>query len=117
MKCQRINDADFVRLMVVREIPAYREKHPNCPEPLAVWEILNLAQKSRSTRAIADELNYLPNATTRYDSNLVGKWRRGERPIPREAESYMRAEILRCVLGKLGADLADMLGEGKLGKA
>ena len=111
MKCSRITDRGLMRVLLDRELPAYLDEHPDCPLPLAVYEILNKKQ-AQKTRHIAEDINILPGVKSKYTSNIVGKWRRAERPVPREVESFMRAEIIRCILGDTGDLLADLLGEG-----
>jgi hypothetical protein len=111
MKCMRLNDQQLLSMMLERELPAYLEEHPNCPPPFAVYEILSRKQKQK-TADLAAELNSLPGVDSVYNSNILGKWRRGERTVPREVESYLRAECMRCLLGPIGAKLAELLGEG-----
>ena len=107
MRCGRLSDAELARA-ILAELDGYMKDHPRCPRPLAAYELLTRKQGGKPADIVRD-VNQL-NAST-YSTNIVGKWRRAERPVPRDVEAYMRGEVLRCVLGPLGADLVELLGE------
>lgn len=107
MKCSRLSDAVLTRVLLA-EVDAYLKEYPDCPRPLAAYEVLNKKQGGK-TGQIVDELNQLNEYT--YSANIVGKWRRGIRPVPRNIEGYMRGQIIRCLVGPVGDDLVALLGE------
>jgi hypothetical protein len=93
---------------ILAEMDDYMRHHPSCPRPFAAFEILSKKQGLK-TKEILMELNMLNEST--YSGNIMGKWRRAERPVPRDVEAYMRGEVLRCTLGTVGDDLVQLLGE------
>jgi len=107
MRCARLSDAELVRA-IMADMDGYMQKHPMCPRPLAAYELLTRKQGGKPADIVRD-VNRLNTST--YSTNIVGKWRRGERPVPRDVEAYLRGEILGCVLGPVGKDLVVLLGE------
>ena len=107
MRCGRLSDGELVRA-ILAEMDTYTREHPMAPRPLGAYELLTKKQGGK-TKDIIEELNRLNDST--YTANILGKWRRAERPVPRDVEAYMRGEVLRCVLGKVGDDLVELLGE------
>lgn len=46
---------------------------------------------------------------TKYNANMIGKWRRGERSTPRNVERYMRRVILEAAFGEKAPLLLDVI--------
>ena len=106
--CGRLTDAELVRALDAEAAAWVANEHPYCPRHMAVYDILvrKTDPKARTHDAVS-RIN--ERLDTLYDSNLYGKWRRGERPIPREAEAFMRQYTLICLFGDEGKALAQLL--------
>lgn len=106
--CGRLTDAELLRALDA-EASAYVEMEaPGCPKTMAVYDILlRKTGKKIRTKDVVARINAAFG--TRYDSNLHGKWRRGERPVPREVDALMRRHVLTCLYGEEGEALASML--------
>jgi len=110
--CGRLTDAELLRALNAEAAEWVENENPGCPKTMAVYDILLRKSKRKvKTHDVVNEINEA--CGTRFDSNLHGKWRRGERPVPREVEALMRRHILSCLYGEEGEVLASLLdGDG-----
>lgn len=106
-ECGRLTDKELMRALG-READALRSENPQCPKVLALYDcLLRKTVKGARTLAVINSVN--KELGTIYDSNIHGKWRRGERGIPHPAQALMRRRVLECILGEDGLELAHFL--------